>query len=164
MPGTICLIEESAGVSFWIRLNRRLILNQPSLQSFVCPHCQQVQQANLWEGVNVSLAPELKSLVLSRDLFSFTCSGCARILKIVHPFLYLDPALKLAIWLPCVEAQKPPLEEGSTAMALMTKAGYSFRLVKTYDELIEKIRTFDERQGERVAEGQAPGYDTGTWL
>ncbi len=56
------------------------------------------------------------------------------------------------IWLPHGQAQKPPLAEGSAVMNLMAKTGYAFRLVESYNELIEKIRVFDDQQDDRVLE------------
>ena len=151
MSEAICLTEDS-GMGFWINLNHRLPINQPTTRSVICPHCEHPLKLGIWEGVNVTQKPELKARVLSRALFKFFCNHCARSLQIGHSFLYLDARPKLMIWLPCVEAQKPPLEEGVGIMQLMSKAGYSFRQVKSQNELIEKIRIFDDGQDDRAVE------------
>ncbi len=143
---------ENGGVGFWVNLKNRLLINRPAIRSFHCPRCLCLQQLSIWEGVNVTRKPELKARVLSGELFKFTCEHCAHPLEIGHSFLYLDTRSKLMIWLPCVPGQKPPLDEGSDVMQLMRKAGYSFREVKSQDQLIEKIRIFDDGQDDRAVE------------
>jgi RNase P subunit RPR2 len=127
-------------------------MRQTKQLRFTCPHCGNEQEFSVWESVNVSQTPALKEQVLKGELGRFTCSGCARTLWVGHAIHYHDPGRKLMIWLPHGQAQKPPLAEGSALMNLMAKTGYAFRLVESYNELIEKIRVFDDHQDDRVLE------------
>jgi hypothetical protein len=127
-------------------------MSETKQQRFTCPHCGHDQEFSVWESVNVSQTPAIKEQVLKRELSRFTCSGCARALWVGHAIHYHDVGRKLMIWLPHGQAQKPPLAEGSAVMNLMAKTGYAFRLVESYNELIEKIRVFDDQQDDRVLE------------
>ena len=62
------------------------------------------------------------------------------------------------VWLADDEAKKPPVDEGSVVMKLMAGGGYTFRLVNSYNELIEKIRIFDDGQDDRVLEALKLGF------
>jgi hypothetical protein len=127
-------------------------MSQTKQQRFTCPHCGIEQEFSVWESVNVSQTPALKEQVLKRELGRFTCSACAHTLWVGHAIDYHDVGHKLLIWLPHGQAQNPPLAEGSVVMNLMAKTGYTFRMVESYNELIEKIRIFDDNQDDRVLE------------
>jgi hypothetical protein len=127
-------------------------MSQPKKQSFTCPHCQRKQDFNVWETINVTEEPKLKTQVLKRELGKFTCENCAGTIWVKHPIQYHDIAAKLMFWLAEGEAPKPPLEEGSSVMGLMASTGYTFRRVNSFNELVEKIRCFDDRQDDRAVE------------
>jgi hypothetical protein len=69
-----------------------------------------------------------------------------------HPIHYHDVARKLMIWFPFEEPKKPPIAEGSMVMKLMVNGGYAFRIVNSFNELIEKIRIFDDGRDDRALE------------
>jgi len=127
-------------------------MSQTRKQSFTCPHCQRKQDFNVWETVNVTEEPKLKAQLLKRELGKFACENCAGPVWVKHPIHYHDVAAKLMIWLAEGENPKPPLEEGSSVMGLMASTGYIFRRVNSYNELLEKIRCFDDRQDDRAVE------------
>lgn len=116
-----------------------------------CPNCQLEQEFELRENVNVTLEPELKKQVLERQLTKFKCQGCGRTLQIRHPLLYNDVKEKFLVWLPHKDS-KPTMQEGSVVMNMMAKAGYKFRSVESYNELVEKIRIFDDHLDDRALE------------
>jgi hypothetical protein len=126
-------------------------MSQTKKQSFTCPHCQRKQDFDVWETVNVTLEPKLKAQLLKRELGKFSCENCAEDVWVKHPIHYHDVAAKFMVWLPQGES-KPPLEEGSSVMGLMASTGYNFRRVNSYNELLEKIRCFDDRQDDRAIE------------
>ena len=126
-------------------------MSHPKKQLSTCPHCQHKQEFNVWESVNVTQEPKLKDQVLKRELGKFTCENCAGTVWVKHSIHYHDVASKFMIWLPEGEG-KPPLEEGSSVMGLMASTGYVFRRVNSYNELVEKIRCFDNKQEDRAVE------------
>jgi hypothetical protein len=127
-------------------------MDQPKKRQFTCPQCSHAQEFSVRESVNVNAEPQLKVQVLRRELGRFTCGHCARPVWVSHPIHYHDPERKLMIWFPNGEARKPPLDEGSVVMNLLFNRGYSCRLVNSYNELIEKIRIFDDGQDDRALE------------
>jgi hypothetical protein len=127
-------------------------MDQPKKRKFTCPHCKSEEQFSVWESVNVTLQPSLKNQVLTRGLGNFTCSNCGRGVWVGHPIHYHDVARKLMIWFPFEEPKKPPIAEGSMVMKLMVNGGYAFRIVNSFNELIEKIRIFDDGRDDRALE------------
>jgi hypothetical protein len=119
---------------------------------FTCPKCDLEQEFDVFENVNVTLEPAFKKQVLERTLGRFTCKGCRKSLSVRHSILYNDVKEKVIIWLPQGETRKPSIEEGSVVMTMMAKAGYRFRWVTSYNQLVEKIRIFDDRQDDRALE------------
>jgi hypothetical protein len=127
-------------------------MDQPKKRKSTCPHCKSEEQFSVWESVNVTLQPSLKNQVLTRGLGKFTCSNCARVIWVGHPIHYHDVARKLMIWFPYEEPRNPPIAEGSMVMKLMVNGGYAFRIVNSFNELIEKIRIFDDGRDDRALE------------
>jgi hypothetical protein len=116
-----------------------------------CPSCRLEQEFGLRENVNVTLEPELKKPLLERQLAKFKCQGCGRTLQIQHALLYNDVREKFLVWLPHKDVQ-PSIVEGSVVMNMMGKAGYKFRSVESYNDLVEKIRIFDDHHDDRALE------------
>ena len=121
-------------------------------RKFTCPNCNLEQEFSVFENVNVTLEPAFKKQVLERTLGNFQCQGCRKALSVRHPILYNDVKEKIIIWLPHGEANKPSIEEGSVVMNMMAKAGYRFRRVNSYNQLVEKIRIFDDGHDDRALE------------
>lgn len=127
-------------------------MSQPVKHSATCSHCGQKQEFSVWESINVTEEPKLKAQVLKRELNKFTCENCAGTVFVKHAIQYHDVAGKLMFWLPESETSKPPLAEDSQVMGLMAASGYVFRRVNSYNELVEKVRLFDDRQDDRAIE------------
>lgn len=127
-------------------------MSQPSKQSATCPRCGAKQEFSVWQTINVTEEPKLKAQVLKRELDKFTCENCGGTISVKHPIQYHDVAGKLMFWLPQDEEAKPPLAEDSQVMGLMASSGYVFRRVNSYNDLVEKIRLFDDRQDDRAVE------------
>jgi hypothetical protein len=127
-------------------------MSQQAKHSAKCPRCGSKQEFSVWESINVTEEPKLKVQVLKRELDKFTCENCAETISVKHPIQYHDVAAKLMFWLAQGEGPKPPLAEDSQVMGLMASSGYVFRRVNSYNELVEKIRLFDDRQDDRAVE------------
>lgn len=117
-----------------------------------CPKCTSGQFITYWQSVNVTLDPDLKKKVLDRTLFTFTCEHCGYIAAMYHPLLYHDIEQRLMVSLG-EEAPDNVTSKGIFAsLASKIEAEYTFRLVSSVDELIEKILIWDAGLDDRVVE------------
>lgn len=55
-----------------------------------CPYCGEEALFQIWESVNVSINPELKKKILSKEIFDFTCPACKGITMVQYGPLYHD--------------------------------------------------------------------------
>src|SRR5438105_1710512 len=109
-----------------------------STTSVTCPGCGKEQDFAVCQTLNATLDPNLREQLLSGHLTAFTCGSCGRQADIVYPLLYHDMTRRFMVWLVPGEKQPDPLnpasfgEEGSEVARI-----YSFRLVRTRNELLE---------------------------
>jgi hypothetical protein len=55
-----------------------------------CPACNTEGSYTVWDSVNVTLDPELKSKVMDGSLFTWVCPNCKKSFKAPYSFLYHD--------------------------------------------------------------------------
>ena len=115
-------------------------MSEPEEASVTCGACGHSQPFTVWSSLNVTLDKELKQELLDRRLTSSTCGQCGNTTEVVYPLLYHDMGQKLMIWL-WPEPGDP--DYGDTRQFRIMK-GYRFRIVRTINELVEKILVFDE--------------------
>lgn len=117
------------------------------MENIQCPGCARASEFKTWSSLNVSLEPDAKHRVISRELFQFKCPGCATVTDIVYPMLYHDMTQHLMIYLvpDAPDGTRQPAPEGvnPVMVAAMLDDGYRFRCVGTHNDLVEKILIFD---------------------
>ena len=69
----------------------------PANTSIACPFCRQPITIQVHQIVDVSEQPELKQLLLTGRLNSFTCPHCRNAGALATPFFYHDPDKELAL-------------------------------------------------------------------
>lgn len=123
--------------------------NQVSLD---CPNCRETQDVQVWASVNVTVDPQLKEPLFDRTLNSISCV-CGHTTEVAHDLLYHDMDLRFQVWLRYPEPDgtitlaAPILEAAQTIMD-----DYTFRVVRSRNQLIEKIQIFDDGLDDRVIE------------
>ena len=98
-----------------------------------CPKCGATFSAPVYNSINLSEMPEMKSQLLSGELFLAECPQCGfkRLLK--YPMVVLDPDSGMIL---CLSSSDLKVDE--------LPAGYSLgRQVREAGELIEKLKIFD---------------------
>ncbi len=117
------------------------------MEKLTCPGCGQETEFATWQSLNVSLDPQEKRRLISRELFQFKCPACPVVTDIVYPLLYHDMEQKRMIFLipdaPDGAQQAAPSGFDESAMTMMAAEGYQFRLVGTQNDLVEKVLIFD---------------------
>lgn len=98
----------------------------------ICSKCGKAFEASVPTVVNISEDPELKSRVISGELFVASCPVCGAETVVRQPFLYLDPASRHLVLLTDAEVDDKDMDKSLTA-----------RKVSTVGELIEKVKIFD---------------------
>jgi hypothetical protein len=116
-----------------------------------CPSCRHEQPFTVWNSIDAALDPELKDRLLSGDLTAFRCEKCGRRTSVDHVLLYHDADKRLMIWF--IPGGEPLDEEdaGVDGLPPPDAAGaYQFRLVRSHNELKEKIYIADAGLDDRV--------------
>ncbi len=116
-----------------------------------CPGCGHEQPFTHYDSVNVSLDPELKEKLLSRELTTFCCSKCGETAEVVGPMLFHDMNQQFMIWLLPGDDPVPEDPFLSGPMSVFTDS-LMRRRVRSFNELIEKISIFDDGLDDRVTE------------
>jgi hypothetical protein len=117
-----------------------------------CPACGQQGSFTLWESVNVTADPELKERFMSGNLNTFRCAGCNHETQVWYPMLYHDMDRLLMIWFMPGDETPPPVPELLAEVTGDNAETYRFRLVRSPNELKEKIFLSDAGLDDRVVE------------
>jgi len=128
-------------------------MSKPTTIRVACPACGHEQEFDAWQSINATAEPELKQRLLSGRLTTCQCAECGRAAQVAFAMLYHDMDKRLVIWFVPGEGPIDSLENaGMEAIDRMTDEGYTFRLVRTHNELVEKILIFDDELDDRVLE------------
>ncbi len=117
-----------------------------------CPKCTSEQSITHWQTVNVTDDPDLKQKILDRTLVTFTCEKCGYVAEVYHPLLYHDMEQRLMVFLGEEFPDDPASEAMFASLAPGIEAEYTFRMVNSINELIEKILIRDAGLDDRVVE------------
>jgi hypothetical protein len=125
-----------------------------STETVTCPACDHEQEFTHWESVNVSLDPNLKDQLLRGELTTFTCNKCGAQVDVQAPLLYHDMEKQLMIWLlPGDMEPEMPQQNGLLGGLIERFSGqFTYRVVRDLNQLIEKIRIFDDELDDKVIE------------
>lgn len=107
-----------------------------------CTRCGSRHKTTIYESVNVTLDPSLKSLVQSRAAVRFRCGSAGHEATLSFPFLYHDMDLRLAIWY-VPDGVDDSLERAMDAFSRALGVTYRLRIVYEYNQLLETIDIFD---------------------
>jgi RNA polymerase subunit RPABC4/transcription elongation factor Spt4 len=62
-----------------------------------CPHCGNKQETMVWDSINVSLDPELKTKLYAAEINLFECQKCQKKTFINAPLLYHDMEMQFCV-------------------------------------------------------------------
>lgn len=126
-------------------------MSRHEVVAVACRKCRRESAFTYWSSLNVTLDPGEKQRMHSGDLFRMMCAHCGETSTVVAPLLYHDMELRLMIWfLPPGERGEAPAEpEGPVGRSM---EGYTFRVVRSLNALLEKAAAFDARLDDVVLE------------
>lgn len=70
-----------------------------TVKDIVCPKCSEATQASLYNSINVTNEPKLRSSALSGQLFKWQCSSCGHSAQLAYPVLYNDMKHRFMVYL-----------------------------------------------------------------
>ena len=126
-------------------------MSQSESITLACPACKKKQPFTVWQSVNATGDPELKQRLLDRSLITFKCDQCAHTAGIEQELMYIDMEQKLVLF----RGQEEPediVAEAFGEFGAVAQAEYTYRLVGSINELIEKILIWDAGLDDRVLE------------
>jgi hypothetical protein len=119
-------------------------MSKPYVETLRCPECDCSTEFTCYSSVNATHDPALKEALLRGELTRFTCPGCGHPTNVSFDLLYHDMRGKRFIWLKYPDEGVPPAVDPRTEPMFELAEGYTFRLVTSLNELLEKIRLFDD--------------------
>ena len=114
-----------------------------------CPACQHEQAFTAWKSINARSTLNLKKKLLDRSLVTFLCGKCGHAAGVDQALLYHDMNRHVMLMLGQQEPGDPTLPEPLPAKI---RAEYSYRLVDSVNELIEKVLILDADLDDRAVE------------
>lgn len=127
-------------------------MSRNTIRRVTCPKCGAEKEVAIWESVNTSVDPSLKQMVLERRLTEFVCPSCGYTTPVIYGFLYHQPEDKVMISFVTSDDQVQGVINSFTTPPFNMFPGYKKRVVRSYEELTEKIRIFDSGLDDRVIE------------
>ena len=125
--------------------------------SFTCPKCGKDYPFVIWKSINTTLDPEMKAKVKDRSAFLFECPSCGEKTYVDYGLLYHQMEDRIMIDYAVSDESAEEFirslnEEDPTGLLADIKKGYLNRIVRSQNELIEKIAIFDEGLDDRIIE------------
>ncbi len=126
--------------------------------TITCPKCGQDHPYKVWNSINTKLDPEMKAAVKDRSAFLFECPSCGAKTYVDYGFLYHQMEDQIMIHYAnsdenAEEIYKMLTDEDPAGMLQdLRKNNYLIRIVRTQNELREKIAIFDEGLDDRIVE------------
>lgn len=124
-----------------------------------CPKCKKEIEIGMWDVVESPYDKEEKEKVLKNMFFKVHCDDCDIIFPIAYRCQYNDLERKFLIWfVPGMEPKdkkviadyEQRLKTDNTLR--LAQGGYRYRLVRTDNELREKVFIFEQGYDDRIIE------------
>ena len=123
-----------------------------------CPACGKESDFRIWDSINTGLDPEMKKAVLDFSAFKFTCPHCGAETNVDYGFLYHQMEDKVMIHYASTDENAAEMYETYTGKKFpemfegFLSEKYRIRIVRSLDQLREKIRIFDTGLDDRIIE------------
>ncbi len=104
-----------------------------------CPHCGRVQKVTRWRLVNLEAEPLAKLRAFKGTLFRAPCEACGKTMQFQYPCVFLDETHRALLYL-CTEENE---QDTQTLSAIPPQEGYKLRLVRTPEDLSEKLQILE---------------------
>lgn len=131
--------------------------------SITCPECKTKHPFTKYDSVNTKIDPELKDAVKYGSLFEFKCPSCGAKTTVNYGLLYHQMEDSIMIYYAVSDEDErktysmmfgdTPSDPASLMMQKMRKQGhYLMRIVRSQNELREKVMILDDKLDDRIIE------------
>lgn len=126
--------------------------------TITCPKCHTESEFVMWESINTMLDPEMKSAVRDRSAFLFTCPECGAKTYVDYGFLYHQMEDRIMIHYASSDENAEEIYDlvtGKTMPDMMKEmfdSDYLIRIVRSQNQLREKLAIFDSGLDDRIIE------------
>lgn len=127
-------------------------MSSHSIEQVRCQACGHEQAFTIWASLNAKLDPKAKSQLVKGELHSFTCASCGDVARLEYNLLYHDMERHWMVWL--LPSGDWPGSGPSLSLSKLPPAGegYRLRVVRSFNELLEKIYIADADMDDLVVE------------
>lgn len=128
-------------------------------RKMVCPKCHTELEVDIWDKIELPYDVQQKERLMKGSFFGAKCTACQTMIPMVYDCEYNDLERKYMIWIvpKLLDSEKARimgynkrLETDKTLQ--LAQGGYRYRIVRTVNELREKIFIFDEGLDDRFIE------------
>jgi hypothetical protein len=127
-------------------------MSESRVEKVTCPVCRHAQDFTLAKFLDVTDNPGLKQALLSGELTRMTCAKCGAETDVLFPLLYHDTEFRLMIWLIPVQGTPGDHDHAIGEIDATLAATHQFRVVRTANELKEKVVIAEAGLDDRVVE------------
>lgn len=130
--------------------------------TITCPGCKTQSPFTIWSSVNTMLSPEMKPAILDGSAFLFTCPHCGMKNNINYDLLYHQMEDHIMIQYATSDeyanqfmdtmSGKSPIKELQSMVDDMVQQHYLIRIVRSLNQLREKIAILDAGLDDRIVE------------
>ena len=123
-----------------------------------CPHCEAVTPFTIWLSVNTEQNPELKESIRNQSLFRFECPYCGEKTSVDYGMLSHDPESTQILHYAISQENADEVygmltdPEKSASLSSVLEKGYLIRIVRSKNQLLEKLAIFDSNYDDRIIE------------
>jgi hypothetical protein len=134
-------------------------------QKIVCPKCSTEFEVGIWDKIEMPYDEEQKEKIITNTFFRAQCTSCQSVFPMMYDCEYNDLERKYLIWIipKLLEGEKVRIMEFNKRLATdnrlrLAQGGYRYRLVRSDNELREKVLIFDEGLDDRFIETMKLAY------
>ena len=129
-------------------------------ENITCPKCGKESEFTLWQSINTMIDPEMKNAVRDRSAFRFTCAHCGHTANVDYPFLYHQMEDRIMVqYAASDEAAQETcklftggVDDKMEMLKDLIKDKYLRRIVRSQNQLLEKLAIFDAGMDDRLVE------------
>ena len=134
-------------------------MSSKSEEMITCPDCGKDGEFTIWHSINSQLDPEAKVDMMSGKIFEFVCPHCKSVHNVDYGFLYhqMEDQIMIQYSTTDEDATKgieifEEMTNDDMIGGLTIDVDYTYRIVRSQNQLREKVYIFDQGLDDRVIE------------
>ena len=140
-------------------------MSEVKKQMITCPYCGKEFEIKIWSQLEMPYDEVHKERIMKNTFFKTRCRNCEMLLPMAYDLEYNDLERKYLIWFvpKLLDSEKVRIMKFNNRLETdntlkLAQGGYRYRLVRTDNELREKVFIFDEGLDDRFIETMKVAY------